>query len=144
MHAGLTRIRGRFPYLLAIFIIDILFNWKVLLTNQFTFVAGHEGVSSAFSWFSFWAQAVKAGTLPIWDPFTWAGRPFVGEMQTGAFYPLNFLLLLAPVNQSGVFPRWVYDDAFVLGHLLGMLFMFALIREMRMSRFTALLAAVCF
>lgn len=138
------RSKRTLAYLGALIAVFVLFNWKLLLTNQFTLAYGPDSMEGSYSWFSFWARTVKAGILPIWDPYTWAGRPFVGEMQTAVFYPLNVLLLLIPFHQDGIYARFYWDIVIMLGHLLGLFFMFALMRELKMSRFTALIASICF
>ncbi len=65
-------------------------------------------------------------------------------MQTGAFYPLYFLLALFPVNRRGVFSPELYNMMYALVHFLGAYFMFLLVRELELSVFAAVVASVCF
>jgi hypothetical protein len=136
--------RTTFWYTVALLTVFVLFNWKLLLTNQFTWTYGLDSIEGPYSWFSFWAKTIKQGILPIWDPYTWAGRPFVEEMQTAVFYPLNVLLLLIPFHADGTYARLYFDAFLLLGHLLGLFFMFALMREFQVSRFTSFIASICF
>ncbi len=39
----------------------------------------------------FLVQAVRAGHLPLWNPHVGLGRPFLADIETGAFYPPNLL-----------------------------------------------------
>jgi hypothetical protein len=65
-------------------------------------------------------------------------------MQAGAYYPLNLLLALVPFNRSDVLSPGVYNVFFALAHFIAACFMFTLVREFGLGRFSALVAAVCF
>jgi Bacterial membrane protein YfhO len=41
-------------------------------------------------------RSFKSGTFPLWNPFLLLGAPFVGDPQTGLFYPPNVLYLFVP------------------------------------------------
>jgi hypothetical protein len=44
------------------------------------------------------AQFVRAGYLPLWNPFIFSGVPFLGEIQTAVLYPPNLLFfVLSPL-----------------------------------------------
>lgn len=38
----------------------------------------------------------KNGSLPLWNPYEMAGKPLLGNFQSGALYPLNFIFILLP------------------------------------------------
>lgn len=40
------------------------------------------------------------GNLPLWNPHTFAGVPFVGGFQSAMFYPLNLVYLLLPIGTA--------------------------------------------
>ena len=103
-----------------------------------------ETVNQAYSWFHFWAESVRHGSVPLWDPYTFGGRSYIGEMQTAAFYPLHLIFALFPANRSGLPAPQLYHLYFVFTHVLAAYFMFALIREMGLNRFPALLAGLCY
>ncbi len=124
-------------------LIMVAFYWKILLTRQFSLLTESEGINQAYAWYHFWIASLRQATLPLWDPYMFAGRSFAGEMQTSAFYPLNLLLALFPFRH-GVLSPHLYNEFFVLGHFLGACFMFALVRELGLHRFSALIAGICF
>ncbi|MGD0499855.1 MAG: YfhO family protein [Bryobacteraceae bacterium] len=135
------------PTISAVFCLllaTVAFYWQILLTRQFSLLTESEGVHQAYSWFNFWVASIKRGILPLWDPYTFAGHSFAGEMQTAVFYPLNLLLTLFPFNRQGVFPPQLYHQWYAFAHFLGACFMFALAREMRLSRFSSIVAGICF
>ncbi len=46
----------------------------------------------------FAATWLRQGILPFWNPYIWAGLPFVGDVQAAVFYPLNLALTLFVKN----------------------------------------------
>src|SRR5438477_4723203 len=125
-------------------LIMLLFYWKILLTHQFSLLTDFEAVNQGYSWFQVSTNSIRQGICTLWDPYTWAGHSFAGEMQTAAFDPLHLLFAFLPLNRQGVISPKLYHEFFVLVHFLGACFMFALIRELRLSKFSAFIAAVCF
>src|SRR5260370_18311241 len=73
-----------------------------------------------------------------------AGRSYPGEMQTAAFYPLHLVFALFPPDRNGLLAPQLYHLYFVFAHVLAAWFMFALIRELGLSRFSALVAGLSF
>ena len=136
--------RGTIKILGILSLSVILFYWKILLTHQFSLLTDPEGVNQAYSWLTFWIRSVHRGGVPLWDPFVMAGRSFAGEMQTAAYYPLHLLLALVPFNRNGLLSPTIYHWWFALSHLLGAVFMYALAREFRLSRFAAMIAGMSF
>ncbi len=136
--------KTRTKTLVLLLLVTILFYWKIILTQQFSLLTGWEEVSQGYSWFQFSIHALRAGHLPLWDPFTYSGHNFVGETQTSGLSPFNILLALVPFNAYGVLSPQVYNWLFALLHFLGLGFMFALARELGLSRLSSFIAGVCF
>lgn len=132
--------RYLFLFLLAV----VAFYWKLLFTNQFSLLSSYEGANVTYAWFHYSLANLKRGVFPLWNPYTHSGQSFIGEIQTQAFGPLKLLLAALPFDQQGLFSPKVYNLAAVLTHFLAGCLMFALVRHLRLSRFPALLAAVCF
>jgi hypothetical protein len=47
-------------------------------------------------------EAVASGRLPLWNPHVGLGRPFLADIEVGAFYPPNSLYLLVPTDIATV------------------------------------------
>ncbi len=47
-------------------------------------------------WLAYAGQRVHAGALPLWNPNNGLGAPFIGNMQSAVFDPLNWPYLLRP------------------------------------------------
>jgi len=75
------------------------FYWRIALAGQV--MAGGD----IFTYFyPYWAEAtdaLRAGRLPLWNPYLFMGCPFLANSQVGVFYPLNWLLwALFPSHMS--------------------------------------------
>ncbi|MBN1487325.1 MAG: hypothetical protein JW981_06745 [Anaerolineae bacterium] len=54
--------------------------------------------------FPYWVaviRSIKAGELPLWNPYLFAGAPLLANSQVGFFYPLNW-------------PLWIFSDGSLL------------------------------
>lgn len=97
-----------------------------------------DALTEFYPWTVLAAQALHRGVIPLWNPYAFAGTPFLAAMQTAVLYPLNLLLiwLLSPADVLGL--RAIIHLALTLTGT----FLFA--RRLEMSRPAALLAAVSF
>ena len=136
--------RTTLGWLLLFLPVTALFYWKIVLTRQFSLLTDRESVVQGYSWLQFAITSIRQGSLPIWDPYTLSGHSFTGEMQTGAFYPFHLLLALVPFNRDSVLSPTAYHVWFAFTHVLAACFMFALVREFGLSRFSAFIAGICF
>lgn len=82
-------------------------------------------------------QALAAGELPLWDPYSFMGNPFLALWQTQVLYPPNLLLLLVDGRAS---MAWTV----VLHLLLAGLGMLRLGKGFGLSRPASLLGALVF
>ena len=135
---------SRSRWLLWLLLAVALFYWKILFTRQFSVLLDYEAANQAYAWNHFAAASLKQGVLPLWDPYAHSGHTFVGEMQTGVFYPPKLLLYLFPFNRAGLFSPSLFHYFFVLTHFVGACFLFLLARELGLKDFPAFFAAVTF
>lgn len=69
---------------------------------------------------AYFARSVRAGDLPLWNPFDRGGFPFLADQDPGVTYPINWLLAGAGAV-AGV-PAWLMQAKALLHHALaGML-----------------------
>jgi hypothetical protein len=78
----------------ALILVLLLPSQLLLSCAQNDLISGH--VSSR----AFFAETVRAGHLPLWNPFTYAGESFVGGFESAIFYPLNLLFLALPLGPA--------------------------------------------
>src|SRR5580704_1919289 len=126
-------------YLALLALAGIVFQWKTLLTDQFTILVGYEGVNQTYAWLHLWVKSIWSGHLPLWDPYAFGGRPYTEEM--AGFYPIHLLFALVPLNRNDLISPRFFHEYLAFNRFLGAVFMFALMREFRCSRFAAFIAA---
>jgi hypothetical protein len=84
-----------------------------------------------------WVEAVKAGELPLWNPYSFSGQPLFASLQTSILYPPNGLLLILPIN-------FAFNLTIVLHFFLSGWFVYLLARELGGSRTAGILACLSF
>jgi hypothetical protein len=53
--------------------------------------------SEFVAWRAFLADALRSGHLPLWNPYTYAGQPFLTGFEPAVLYPLNVVFLVLPL-----------------------------------------------
>lgn len=126
-----------FIYLLAIFLILSLIFAKIIFLKE---VFWGEDISfQNLPQRSFAAQELRKGNFPLWSPHIFAGYPIFAEGQSGILYPLNILFLFLPDYIA-------YHYLIILHFFLAGVFIYYLLRNWKISRFTCFLIALltCF
>jgi hypothetical protein len=128
----------------ALLIISVLFHWKLVLTNQYTWLESPDMANLVMPWMQFQASEWHQGRFPMWDPNSWTGQPLFGQGQPGAAYPLNWLMFWMPLNSHGWLRQDVLHWYYVLIHFLAALTCYALARELGRSRGASIIAGSIF
>lgn len=119
--------------------IVILFYWKLVLTNQYTWLETPDMANLVLPWLQFQAGEWHRHRFPLWDPNSWFGQPLFGQAQPGSAYPLNWVLFLAPLKNG-----WLRESTlnwyYVLMRALAALTAYAFARDLRRSRAASILA----
>lgn len=130
--------------LVALFFAPVLFGGAVLVPfdNLFRFppwsaFAAQFGITQPknelvldlvlenFVWKEFLVNAFQAHEIPLWNPYLFAGIPFLAAGQHSALYPLSLLFYVLPVDRAfGLFVALQIAIAaigmYALGRVLGM------------------------
>ncbi len=129
--------------LAAFLLLSVAFYWKLVLTDQYTWVESPDLAHQVLPWIQFQAGEWHAGRLPLWAPFEWGGQPLAGQGQPGVVYPLNWLLYLAPLKRG-----WIRFDVlhayYVILHALAGWFMFLLCRTLGSTFLASLTGGMVF
>jgi hypothetical protein len=94
-------------------------------------------------WLDFGAREFHAGRFPLWDPYLYAGQSLIGQVQTGAANPLNWILFALPLR-DGHIPLATLHWYWLLIHWLGAVFCYALCRELGSGRPASVLGGSVF
>ena len=91
---------------------------------------------------NYFARSIRAGRFPLWFPGVRDGMPFYSDIQMAVFYPPQWLLPL--FVYKGRLPYLVYQWYIVFHYLLGGAFMYAYLRQLKLSAVGALSGAITF
>jgi len=89
--------RARRPDALALAglaLLALLFFWPVTTGQGWIPRGGGDLVSFLWPTYSYAAQALHSGRLPLWNHSLYSGAPLIADNQSGLFYPLNLLVFL--------------------------------------------------
>ncbi len=111
------------PVLLILALITLAFFWPMILTGQWIPHGGGDLVSFLWPQYSFAAQSIHNGSIPLWNPHLFSGAPSLADNQSGMLYPINLLAFV-------LFPNFSYQvmEGLVVFHiwLAGVAMYFAL------------------
>ncbi|TEU11257.1 MAG: hypothetical protein E3J21_24100 [Anaerolineales bacterium] len=138
----------------AIVLVTVGFFWQLLFTpNTYMPAGGGDLASFLYPVYHYAAQNLKRGIIPLWNPYLYGGAPFVGDIQSGFFYPVNLLVFLLVPELT--YP--IMELLAVLHFFLAGAFMYFCLRSLerrvvrrdplslqKMSRLAALSGAVAF
>ncbi len=82
-------------------------------------------------------EQIKNLKLPVWNPYTFCGNPLMANIQSAVFYPLNFIFLIFSMPVA-----WSLLE--IIGLFLMLLFMYLFLRELKISKTSALWGAIVF
>ena len=123
---------------------DLMFDvdplWRPLAPEGYSRPANpilSDQVYQFYPWKVFTLRSLAQGQLPLWNPYTDAGLPFVGNGQSAVFSPFSLLGYLLPLNSS-------YVVTAILRLFVAGIFTFLFAREIGLDRPGALLAMVAF
>ena len=122
--------------LAALAAVTLTFFYKIALTNRV--LVGLDLFSYFYPYRDYVSEALRAGRLPLWNPYLFMGAPLLANSQAAVLYPLNWpLLWLSPPGQvawSIVVHVWLAGAG---------LYLFAR-HAVRLGRWASLAAALIF
>ena len=118
---------------IGLILITLAFFWRAA-SGHWTFF--HEDITCLFyPMKSYYAECLRAGRLPLWNPYIGGGYPQFAEGQIGALYPLNLLLFgLLPLTLA-------YNYNVILHYALAGLFFYAFLRRRKLGIGAAFIGA---
>jgi hypothetical protein len=90
-------------------------------------------------------QELTAGRLPVWNPYTYGGHPFLADVQAAVFYPLSNLLLVLtlPVKAEVARFYWLQVEAVLHTGLAGY-FAYLWARDLTGSQWGGIVGGISF
>jgi hypothetical protein len=123
---------------LGVIVIAAMVFFGSFVVDQGAMLFGTDMVSQAYQSRAFAVQEVTAGRgLPHWNPFVFAGLPYLSILPYPVYYPTSLLYFVIPLHRA---IGWAFLLHFALAGLLG----YALAREFRLSRGAAMVTGVAY
>lgn len=145
-----------FVALAAIFFAPVLFTNRVLVpfdnlfqfppwsafATQFGITTPHNALVSDlilenYAWKKFIVESLSAHELPLWNPYLFAGVPFLAAGQHSALYPFSALFYILPIARA-------YGYFIAIQFVIAMLAMFWFMRVLGLSRLSGIIGAVVY
>jgi hypothetical protein len=129
------------PFLLLLIFIG--FFWKLLLTNQYSWLQSPDLAYQVLPWFQYQAAQFHQHVFPLWDPREFAGQSPIGQDQPGLLYPLNWILFSLPMPHGRIsvhYLNWYY----MLIHYMAALFCYWLCRDLGRSELASIAGGISF
>ena len=83
-------------------------------------------------WLQVDVTALRHFTVPLWNPWEWAGQSLIGQVQPAVVSPFTWVLALTPLKDGHLQIEWV-NRWFVLIHICAGLFAFSFLRDLKLS-----------
>lgn len=115
----------------------------VLIFHRTTFFTNLDNVDQFYTWYQKLATSLHDGYLPIWNSNVFSGQSFVGELQPGAFYPLNIIWVWLFGSAAGV-SQAALDWLVSLHFTVAAFGCFLLLKQLGARRWAAFLAGLTF
>ncbi|MCX7920089.1 MAG: YfhO family protein [bacterium] len=116
-------------------ILVLLLFGKIIINNEY--FSGLDLVNAFYPWKTFLVQSVQAGELPLWNPYTFCGNPFIANFQACIFYPLDMVFFFtSPAN--------AFRILLILHIFLSGLFTYILARYLHLNRTASIFSASVF
>jgi hypothetical protein len=129
-------LRRGWPDLLALGLLllnTLAFHWPLITpdpAHRQAYPAG-DFYDQFYTFAAYEHDRLWAGELPLWNPYTYGGHPFLADVQAAVFYPPSLLTML--LSGSGPFaPQWLISEA-IAHYMLGAAFTYALLRRLTAS-----------
>ena len=111
--------------LLFLFALATVFCWRSVFLSQCPYFG--DVVDQFMPWKFFSRMELLEGRIPLWTPYHFGGSPFLANMQSAVFYPVDLLLLPFSIPRAFAFSLWIHTA-------LAGFFAYALARDFRVSR----------
>ncbi len=95
----MRRFFGRRDLLAALFLAALTILIYYPLTIQGRVLSSFDSLVYFYPNATYLAERLRAGQIPLWDPYLFAGAPFLANSQAGVLYPPNLLYLVGPVSR---------------------------------------------
>jgi hypothetical protein len=138
---GLVRDLAALALLLAL---CLLFFWRIITPNLEDRASFRHGdfYDQFYAFAAFEYDQLSQGQLPLWNPHTFSGHPFLADVQSAVYYPLSLLNILLGTYWG--FSAFALELEAIAHFFLAGIFTYLFAKRALNSRSGALISAVVF
>jgi hypothetical protein len=122
----------------------LVFFWQVLTpdpVNRRWFAAG-DFTDQFYAFRYFQSQELWSGRLPLWNPNTFSGAPFLADIQSATFYPVGLLIILF-AGRSGL-PLFAVEIEVIIHYLFASIFVYLFVKQLTRNRMAGLVSGIIY
>jgi hypothetical protein len=122
----------------------LLFFWRVLTPDALDrrWFSSGDFTDQFFAFRTFMAEELWSGRLPLWNPFTFSGAPFLADIQSAVYYPIGLLVIL--FSGQGGLPLVAVEIEVILHYFLASLFVYLFVKHLTRSRVAGLASGIIY
>ncbi len=122
----------------------LLFFWRIVTPRAADRASFPQGDFAAqfYAFACYEAEQLTGGHLPLWNPYTFSGHPFLADVQAAVFYPFSLLTIF--LSAPWGFSLYALEWEAVLHFFLASVFTYLLARRLLRHRLAALISALVF
>ncbi|OGH18333.1 MAG: hypothetical protein A2770_00540 [Candidatus Levybacteria bacterium RIFCSPHIGHO2_01_FULL_38_12] len=94
-------------------------------------------IKQQYPWRELVISLEKKWQLPLWNPYSFAGTPLLGNVQSAPFYALNLLFFMFPFHIA-------WSILILLEPLLAGLFLYVYLRNLKLSKWVSVFGGISF
>lgn len=94
-------------------------------------------VRQQYPWRELVISIEKKNQLPVWNPYSSSGTPLLANQQSAAFYPLNILFFILPIDIA-------WNILIILEPILAGLFLYIYLKNLKINTWAAFLGGFVF
>ena len=126
-------------FIFLLLLLSLIFFYKIPFNYDEILYSDH---SDLIGQYSYWKYFIKSSfeqykEIPLWNPYSFSGQPFLGNLHYQVFYPPFTLFLL--IN-----PDLLFGYMFIFHCFLAGTFMFFLLREFKLNNFSSFIGAITY
>jgi hypothetical protein len=113
----------------------IFWGWPILFGHASPF---RGDISLQFyPWKVYTQSMLSAGEIPYWNPYAYGGAPFLANIQSAVFYPLDLILFVFPIE-------WFFGLSLMLHLILAAIGTYLLARICGATPFPSIIASIAY
>ena len=122
----------------------LLFFWRVLTPDPLDrrWFASGDFTDQFYAFRYFMAEELWSGRLPLWNPFTFSGSPFLADIQSAVYYPIGLLVIL--FAGKGGLPLIAVELEVIVHFFLASLFVYLFVKHLTRNRLAGLVSGIVY